>query len=173
MNNLVLPNLWRFLALVAFQVLVLKQLATATGSAYFNVLLYPLFILMLPLALPSSFAVLLGFLLGITVDFFYASPGVHASAAVFSAFARGVVLSFFEPKGGFSGKEPVIAPEYFGFQTFIQVAALFFFAHLFWYFSVEQFTFVYFGSILLKTLSAWALTMIFVVIYGLLFNPKA
>ena len=158
--------------MVAVQVMLLKQMGQAVSSTYFNVLLYPLFILFLPLQMAAPYLVLLGFAIGMCVDIFYASPGVHASAGAFSGFARTIIVGAFAPKGGYSPKEPVFSPTHVSWQTFLQGAAVFFFLHLFWYFSVDAFTFVYFGSIFLKTLASWGLTMIFVVLYAAMFNPK-
>lgn len=171
MNKRVLPSVWRFLGLVAVQGLLLHQVGSAINE-YFNVMLYPLFILLLPIQISSSVAVLLGALIGLAVDMFYASPGVHASAGAFSGLIRAGVLSFFKPKGGYTGKEPIPAPEYFGWPWFLQVAGVFFAAHLFWYFSVNAFSFVFITTITAKTFAALALTMIFVVLYCILFNPK-
>lgn len=167
----IFPNLWRFVVLVLVQALVLKQVGLL-GGAYFNIFLYPLFILFLPIELPTAFAVMLGFACGFAVDMFFNSPGIHASAGAWSGYFRALLLRAFEPKGGFSGKEIIPAPAYFGWPWFAQVSALFFASHLFWYFSVDTFTFVYIGSIALKTLAAWALSMIFVVLYAVLFNSK-
>ena len=86
MNTNLLPNLWRFVLLVAVQVLLLKQVAVTAGS-YFNVLLYPLFVLFLPVQLFVPYVVLLGFAVGMTVDYFYVSFGLHASAAASFALA--------------------------------------------------------------------------------------
>jgi len=170
MSNLFLSSWWRFLGIVAVQVLLFKQVSLA--GSYLTALLYPLFILLLPLATATPYLVLLGFATGMTVDLFYGTYGVHASAGAFSGLLRPGVLSVFAPKGGYSGKEPIFAPEYVGWQTFIQAAALFFALHIFWYFSVDAFTFVYFGAITLKSATCWVLSMIFVVLYMALFNPK-
>ncbi len=172
MNNSIFPNIWRFFGLVVLQVLLLQQITLSIGP-YFNILLYPLFILFLPIQLPAPYVVLLGGLIGMVVDFFYGTLGLHASAGAFSGFARSVILATFEPKGGFTGKEPIASPAYFGWRWYLQVAGFFFVAHLFWYFSVMDFTFVYFTRITLKTLAGWGLTMIFVVLYSALFNPKS
>lgn len=149
----------------------MKQFTLSVG-AYFNVLLYPLFILFLPVQLATPYIVLLGFGIGIVVDIFYGSMGVHASTGAFSGLLRNFILLGFAPKGGFSGKEPIYSPYHFGWQQFLQVSAIFFALHLFWYFSVDAFTFVYFGAITLKTMAAWGLTMLFVVLYVAMFNPK-
>jgi hypothetical protein len=171
MNPIIIPNILRFLGFLLVQIVVLQQLPRFYGS-YFNVLFYPMFILLLPLAMPTSALVALGFLIGIVLDLVVGTPGVHASAGAFSGFVRGLVIATFEPKGGFSGKEIIVSPEHFSTQNYIQISGLFIFLHLFWYFAVEQFTLVYFMTILLKTIAAWILTMIFVVIYGVLFKPR-
>lgn len=166
------PNFWRFLGLLAIQGFVLMQIPSVVGSSTFTVLLYPLFIFFLPISIPRPAAVLLGFLMGLMVDFVYGSPGVHASAGAFSGYIRATVLGLFAPKGGYTGKELIPSPEYFGKLRYIQASGLFFIFHLFWYFSVEAFTFVYIGQITIKTLASWGLSMIFVFFYGFLFNPK-
>lgn len=173
MNSVVVINIWRFLLLVALQGLLLKQMGVAVGSEYFNVFLFPLFILFLPLQTPASAMVFLGFAIGICVDIFYGVPGVHASAGAFSGFIRNLAVNAFAPKGGFSSKEPVFSPIYVGWPTFMKGAATFFFVHIFWYFSVDAFTLIVFGSILLKTMVSWFITLIFVALFTLLFNPKS
>jgi hypothetical protein len=167
----IFPNIWRFIILVAIQALVLKQIPLFAGE-YFNIFLYPLFIFFLPIEMSTSLAMLLGFGVGLTVDMFYATPGVHASAGVFGAVARRILILAFEPRGGYTGKEIIPSPSYFGWVWFAQVSALFFILYLFWFFSVDAFTFVYFGTITIKTVASWLLTMIFVIFYGFMFNPK-
>jgi hypothetical protein len=171
MSSAIFPNVWRFLGLVFFQIAVLQPLLLKVHP-WLNVILFPLFILLLPIALPTSASVVLGFLIGFIVDVFYGTIGIHASAGAFSGFARSIVLALFEPKGGFSGKEPIIAPAYFGIERFWQIAGLFFFLHLLWYFSVEQFHFRSILIILGRTIVGWLSTMLFAVFYIGLFRPK-
>lgn len=171
MNNVVQANLWRFIGLYIAQVLVFLQVSKAIGP-YFNVFIYPLFVLLLPIMIPTSAAILLGTLMGVLVDYAHNSPGVHASASAFSAFCRPIILSTFEPKGGFSGKDPIPSPYHIGWQSFLQIASVYFFAHLFWYFAVSEFTLVYFGSISLKTMIALLASMAISGIYLSLFRTK-
>jgi len=172
MNSIQLwPNLIRFVGLVALQVLLFQQVSLTLGP-YFNVLIYPLFILLLPMETPTPLSVFLGFAVGFTVDMFYGTLGLHASAGTFSGFLRAFLLKAFEPKGGYSGKELLPAPHYFDWQWFLTVSGLFVLLHCFWFFSVDTFTLVYIGSIALKALAAWGLSMIFVVMIVFLFNPK-
>ena len=172
MNSSIFPSIWRFIGLVLAQGLLLKQIGTAIESTYFNVLLYPLFILFLPLEMAAPYLVLLGFLVGLAVDMFYGVPGAHASAGAFSGLARGFVVGSFAPKGGFTSKEPIFSPAHVSWTVYLKGATAFFFLHLFCFFCVDAFTFVYFGSIIGKTLSALALTMIFVILFPAMFNPK-
>ncbi|MGI9160035.1 MAG: hypothetical protein ACR2K1_09815 [Saprospiraceae bacterium] len=151
--------------------MLLKPIGDVLQS-HFQIFLWPLFILFLPIVLGTPVAILLGFILGMLVDLMYGTPGVHASAGVFSAYARPFILAIFEPKGGFSGREVIAAPAHLGWPRFLQISGIFFLAHLFWFFSVETFTFYYIGAILLKTAVAWLLTMAFALIYAFLFNPK-
>lgn len=167
----VTPNILRFLGLVAVQSLLLNQMTNSVG-VYFNVLLYPLFILFLPLQMPTPYLILLGFAVGIAVDAPIPSWGVHASAGAFSGYMRGFALMPFAPKGGFSAKDPIFAPSHMGWQTFMQGAAVFMALHILWYFTFSYFAPVFGWEILKKTAAGWAFTMIFVALYAAMFNPK-
>lgn len=173
MNSVnILPNLGRFIGLLLLQGLVLKQIALIVGS-YFNILLYPLFVFFLPFELATPFLIFLGFAMGLSVDFFYGSIGVHASAGAFAGWIRKSIFKAFEPRGGYSGKDPIASPAYLGWRWFVSATALYFVLFIFWYFSVDYFTFVYLTQITFKTVVAWLLSMVFVLIYGLMFNPKS
>jgi len=170
-GNSITPHILRFIGLVAVQSLLLNQMTGSVG-VYFNVLLYPLFILFLPLQMPTPFLVVLGFAVGFAVDAFVPSWGVHASAGAFSGFVRGLAFMPFAPKGGFSAKDPIFAPAHIGWQTFLQGAALFMAAHILWYFTFSYFAPVFGWEILKKTAAAWIFTMIFVGLYAMMLNPK-
>jgi hypothetical protein len=171
MNNVIFSNLWRFVGLYLAQVLVFLQASEIVGQ-YFNLIIYPLFVLLLPIWVPTSAAILLGAFMGALIDWAHNSPGVHASASAFSAFCRPIILAIFEPKGGFPGKDPIPSPIHIGWQAFLQVTGVYFFAHLFWYFSVSEFTFVYFGSISLKTLIALVMSVAMASIHVALFRTR-
>lgn len=168
----IFPNLWRFIGLVLVQIVILSQVSLS-AEGYFNVLLYPLFILFLPIELPTPVAVLLGFFVGLTVDVFNGSLGVNASAGAMSGYLRAFILGWFAPRGGYTGKEPIPAPAYFGWNWFLKVASIFFAVHIFWYFSMSYFTPVYLlQKILPQTIIAWIFTMLLTLVLTRLFNPK-
>lgn len=171
MNSLIAGNVFRFLGLVVLQGLVFKNIGVGWESfPYLHIIVFPIFIMLLPLRTPRVSIILLGFAIGITVDFFYNSIGLHASAAVFTAFIRPFVLKALEPRGGYNVSYSPTARR-MGMGWFLQYAAILLFLHLFFYFSAEAFTFVYFIDILLKTIVSFGVSMVFLVIFQLLFNP--
>ena len=101
-------------------------------------------------------------------------PNCFASAGAFSGFSRNIVFYAFRPRGGYSGKEPIASPFHFGWAWFVKVSLIFFLLHIFWYFSVDAFAFTteLALSVTKKTLIASLLSMLFVLFYGFLFNPK-
>jgi hypothetical protein len=171
MNNVIRANLFRFLGLVLIQGLVFQNIgSTWEDFTYLHIVVFPIFILLLPLRTPVPLVILLGFVVGMAVDFFYGTYGVHASASVFTAFARGGVIKILEPRGGYNVNFSPTAAR-LGMGWFMRYAAILMFGHLFFYFSVEAFTFVYFKDILLKTIVSYLVSMTFVIIYQVLFNP--
>ena len=90
-NSEILINILRFIFLVLLQVIVLNQI---NFLGYVNPYLYVLFILIFPLSGNKSLLIILSFLLGLSVDIFSDSGGIHAAASVFVAYIRPVILKF-------------------------------------------------------------------------------
>lgn len=91
MNSIIFTHTFRFIILVLFQVLVLNHI---NFLGYINPYLYILFILLYPLKNNRAIFILLSFFLGLTIDMFLDSGGVHAAASVSIAFIRPFVLKF-------------------------------------------------------------------------------
>jgi hypothetical protein len=170
MNNTIFTNALRFFGLLFLQVVVLKGISIESFD-YINVILYPVFIMLLPIRTPSFLVVFLGFLIGITTDIFYDSLGVHASASVFTAFFRSFVLKVLEPRGGY-GVNLSPTKFRFGFNFFLSYSSILMLLHLAVYFSMEFFSPVFFVKIFLNTIFSFFVSMIFVIIYQFLFNPR-
>lgn len=172
MNSTLFSNIVRFIGLLLLQVLVLKRLAPGwEGFNYIQVFIYPLFLFLLPLKTSHPMLVFLGFLMGISVDIFYMSPGVHASAGVFTGFIRPYLLSVMEPRGGYNVNQSPTKHRQ-GITWFLIYSSSLMFAHLFFYFSVEAFTFYYIGEIFLSTVFSFIVSMIFIIMYQYLFDPR-
>lgn len=90
-------HITRFFTLVAFQVFILNNIQV---SGYINPYVYILFILLLPPKLPKAMVLMLGFLMGFTMDVFADSYGIHTTATVLLAYVRPSILSLVSVKGG-------------------------------------------------------------------------
>jgi hypothetical protein len=71
------------------QVLIFNQVQL---SGFFNPYVYVLFIILLPLSTPRYAVLILAFLLGLTIDIFSNSLGVHSAATVFAAYIRPLII---------------------------------------------------------------------------------
>jgi hypothetical protein len=78
-----------FISLVLVQVLIFNQVQF---SGFFNPYVYLLFIILLPLSAPRYLVLILAFLLGLMIDIFSNSLGVHSAATVFTAYVRPLVI---------------------------------------------------------------------------------
>ena len=94
MINLVIRNILRMLVLILFQVLVLNNIQV---SGYINPYMYVLFILLLPFETPRWLLLISGFAIGISIDLFANTLGMHTSATVFMAFLRPYILKLLMP----------------------------------------------------------------------------
>lgn len=90
-NRDIASNIIRFIALVLLQVLVLNQIQFL---GYINPYAYIYFILVFPLYGNKSLLIFLSFLLGLSVDAFSDTGGIHAAASVLIAWIRPVLLKF-------------------------------------------------------------------------------
>ncbi len=150
----------RFVLLVFFQVLVLNNIQL---GGYINPYLYILFILLLPFETPPWMLLLTGFLLGLTIDLFVHTPGVHTIATLFMAFSRPYVLDLFAPREGYeTGTFPRLY--YYGLEWFLKYTLILVFAHHLVLFYVEVFRFSDFFSTFLRVILSTFFSTILVVI---------
>jgi rod shape-determining protein MreD len=160
MINDVIKNSFRFLFLVLFQVLILNNIEL---SGYLNPFLYVLFILMLPFQTPKWLVLVLAFIIGISVDMFSNTGGLHAAAAVFMAFMRQPILKLISPREGYDVvQSPTI--QQFGFGWFFSYAGILVLIHHLFLFYMEAFHFTQFSTTFLRAIlsSLFTLSLIFI-----------
>ncbi|MFI5163774.1 MAG: rod shape-determining protein MreD [Bacteroidia bacterium] len=160
MINEVTRNILRFLFLVLFQVLILNNIEL---NGYLNPFLYVLFILMLPFQTPGWAVLVLAFVLGISVDMFSDTGGLHAAASVLMAFLRQPILKLISPRDGYDVvQKPTI--QQFGLGWFFSYAGILVFLHHFVLFYMEAFHFADFFSTFFRVVlsSLFTLTLIFI-----------
>lgn len=171
MSRVIQSNIIRFIVFFLLQVLVFKGVDLNSGSfQYFHLLIYPIAILLLPIDLPKPYVLLLGFLIGISVDIFYDSLGVHASASVFMAYTRSYILKILEPRGGYNFRTPGLGnSEFSWFASYLALSMALF---LIFYFSMDAFSFVYFVKIILNTIFSFIISVSIIIIYQVIFRTR-
>lgn len=156
MINEIAKNLWRFITLVLVQALILNNIEF---SGYINPFLYVLFILMLPFETPKWLVLVLGFIIGITIDAFTDTMGMHTSACVFTAFCRPYILNIVSPRDGYDSKmKPTM--QQFGWVWFLTYAGILVFIHHSVLFYLEIFRLNEFFFTLFKVIASWVFTML-------------
>jgi len=140
-------TIFRFIFLILLQVWVLNNIQL---GGFINPYVYILFILLLPFETPGWFVILLSFLLGLFVDMFTDTLGMHASASVFMGFLRQYVLRSISAREGYEkGTSPRISD--YGFVWFFKYSLLLVFLHHLFLFTIEVFNFGTFHLVLLRT----------------------
>jgi rod shape-determining protein MreD len=109
-----------FILLVLLQVLLFNNIQF---SGYVNPYVYIMFILLLPIEIPSWLLLPLSFATGLIIDFFSGSPGMHTSATVLAGFVRPYILRIVSPRDGYeSGSDPSML--IYGFRWFFSYTLL-------------------------------------------------
>lgn len=147
-----------FIVLVLVQVLILNQVQF---SGFVNPYIYILFVMLLPLSTPRYGVLLSGFFIGLAIDIFSNSLGLHTAATVLVAYIRPYVLR------AISGREDEMS-DYPGlkqnkFTWFLYYTAIMVFMHHFVLFFLEIYTFSHFLTTLYRIVLS-SLFSIFIIV---------
>ena len=166
MSDLV-RNIIRFVIFILVQVYLLNKIPFL--HQFIVPYLYYLFILWLPFGISRMGLLLVGFITGITLDFFTMTPGLHAAACVLIAYLRPFIIGILAPKdaSGFSYREP--SPKSMGWTPYmIYILVLTFFHHAY----MVLLEWLSFGSILhfiIKVIATTGISMLLIFTVELLF----
>lgn len=156
----------RFFILVLVQVLIFNHI---DFMGYINPYIYVLFIILFPAKNNRTLFVFIAFLLGMCVDVFSDSGGVHAAASVTIAYIRPVFLKFFF--GTVYDYQSIKFDQTDFSSRFTYFSTLIIIHHLLM-FSLEIFNISKILLILQKTLFSGIFTIILCLILTILFSPK-
>ncbi|HEX7493986.1 MAG TPA: rod shape-determining protein MreD [Bacteroidales bacterium] len=149
-----------FIILVLLQVLLLNNIQF---SGYVNPYVYILFIMLLPIEIPSWLLLLLSFAIGLIIDFFSGSSGMHASATVLAGFLRPYILRLVAPRDGYkAGSDPSMM--IYGFRWFFIYTLLIVLIHHTTLFYLEVFRFADFFRTLLRLLLSTMFSVTFILL---------
>ena len=150
-----------FILLILLQILLFNNIQF---SGYVNPYVYLMFILILPVEIPSWLLLLLSFLTGLIMDFFSNSPGMHTFATVLAGFVRPYILRVISPRDGY---EPGSSPSMltYGFRWFLIYTLLFVLIHHTALFYIEVFRFTDFFRTMLRVLLSSLFSVIFILLF--------
>jgi rod shape-determining protein MreD len=133
----ILKYIIQFLLLVVLQVFILNNVQL---GGFINPYIYILFILLLPVNTPKWLLLVLGFILGISIDIFAHTPGMNSTATVFIAFIRPYLLEFIAPREGYE-KDSSPRLNIYGFTWFLRYTFILVLIHHFVLFYIEVYRF--------------------------------
>ena len=169
MSDLV-RNTIRFILFVFLQVYVLNKipLLHQLVSPY----IYFLYLLWLPFYIKRGWLLILGLLLGLSIDYYTITPGLHAAASVLVAYLRPFIINLFAPKDSteFSYKEP--SPKAMGWTAYLLYTLILSFVHNTYLLLLEWLSFGSFIVFLMKIIITTAISMLMIIIAELIFPRK-
>ncbi|MNR99371.1 hypothetical protein D3C86_588660 [compost metagenome] len=166
MNSTLLVNIFRFVLLLAVQIIVFNNM---NFFGFVSPFPYILFIILYPVNGNKSGLLIASFLLGLVMDMFSNSGGIHAASCLALAFYRPYLFKF---SFGLSYEyqtvklNDILTPERF---SFILLSVL---IHHFVLFVLEAFQFSFFWDILLRTALSTVFTIIICIIIIYLIKPN-
>ena len=123
--------------LILVQVLIIQNINL---SSYIILLPYVLIIILLPFEFSRLSVLFVSFFVGVCIDYFYDSSGLHASACTIMGFSRYYILKFISPRDGYDlGVKPTVND--MGLAWFLSYAGLLILVHHFFFFYLEVFRF--------------------------------
>ena len=164
MINKIGSNIIRFIFLAIFQIAILNNIDL---GGYLSPFLYILCIILLPFETPKWLILVSAFFMGITIDIFSDTIGLHAFSSVFIAFARPSILHSFAPHDGYNTGSTPLTNSY-GLSWFFRYSALMTIIHSLIFFYIEAFSFQFFFSTLWKAILSSAFTLILIILTRLL-----
>ncbi|RSK39936.1 rod shape-determining protein MreD [Mangrovimonas spongiae] len=166
MNNLISGHTLRFVILVLLQALILNHI---NFLGYINPYLYILFIALYPIKNNRFLFLFLSFLLGLFVDIFSDSGGIHAAAALTAAYTRPIILKF---SFGAAYEHQTIRFNTIEFGALLVYLITLTLIHHLVVFSLEVFNIKNILLILKKTLFSSIFTIILTVLTIIIFSRK-
>jgi len=156
----------RFKYLLIFVVSVLLQVVIFNNfliAKLVSPFFYILFIVLLPFETPRSLLLLLSLALGITIDLFTNTPGVHASACLLIGFLRPGILDLISTRETLeSASTPRVKS--MGFNWFATYLTFMVVIHHLFLFFIEAFTFQGFFITLLRVILSSILSIVLILL---------
>ncbi|MFV0540361.1 MAG: rod shape-determining protein MreD [Aestuariibaculum sp.] len=166
MGNVTSINIARFIILVLIQVLICNHI---NFLGYINPYIYILFIALYPIKNSRLLFIFISFLLGLSIDLFQDSGGIHAASSVLIAYIRPIAL---KTAFGTLYEHQTIKFNTVDISSKIVYIAILTVIHHFVLFSLEFFSISKILFILQKTLSSSVFTILLCTLITVIFSKK-
>lgn len=169
MNNPIVKNILRIGFFILLQALVVNRLDLFQGLALPFIYIFAL--LMLPIQTPRLLVLLICFVVGICMDAFTNTIGMHTSACTLLGFLIPPVNRLLAPREGYEfAEKPTIQD--LGITWYLTFAGILTLAHHSWLFFVEALSFDFLGHTLLKIVVSSVFTLgLMILAQYLIFRP--
>ena len=156
---------FHFILLILLQVLIVRNIHLGSFVVLFP---YILFILLLPFETHKLLVLIISFSIGLVIDMFYDTAGMHASVCTLIGFLRPYIFKILSPREGY---EPELIPNVhsMGSTWFITYSAIMIFIHHLVFFYLEIFRFNEFSTTFLRVILSSIGTFCFVYVVQFLF----
>ncbi|MER0441964.1 MULTISPECIES: hypothetical protein [Emticicia] len=151
---------------LTFVIYLVLQIVILRNFVFFDVafcFVYIACILLLPDEVDPIWVILISFLIGLLVDIFYNTAGVHASASVMIGYLRGYIIKFLFPTKGVEN-DITISLKDMGGERFVRYVAILTIIHHSMLFFVEAGGFQFFLITVLKIICSVIFTTFLIII---------
>ena len=160
-----------FIIIILFQVLILDQIEIGKYSEYFSPLVYGAFILIYYPSFKLWILLILAFIMGLILDGFGDTLGMHASSLLTVAITKNYVLKIIAPRDGFNPDKDINVIN-IGINRFLIYGGITLFIHHFCFFVIEDFNFKLMHLLILKSIINSAVSLSIIVLFQYLILNK-
>ena len=153
----------RYIVVMILQVLLFNQLQLL-GVCHPYV--YLLCLLMMPITLPHNVEMLIGAVVGLMMDIFCNSLGIHTASCILVMFIRPYLLGALVNEKDRLNEQ--ISLRSIGFEAFLKYIVILVVVHHLVVFALAAWSWSHFGFVLLETLVSSLLTILLIIGYNLL-----
>ena len=165
-----LKNIIRFTFFILVQWFVLFKIPPL--HRFIVPYIYYLFILWLPFYIPRFWLLVIGFLTGLSLDYFTQTPGLHAAACLLIAYIRPFIINILLPKdtSEFNYREP--SPRTMGWTPYAVYVLILTLFHHSYMLLLEWLSFGDFITFVVKLIATTGISFLLIFTTELLFPRK-
>jgi hypothetical protein len=165
-----LKNIFRFLIFIGIQVYLLDKIPPL--HRFIIPEFYYLFILWLPFSISRFWLLIIGFITGLSYDYFTVTPGLHAAACILIAYFRPFIVNLLVPKDSsdFNYSEP--SAKAMGWTPYLVYVLVLTLLHHGYLVFLEWLEFGTFSAFVIKVIATTGISMLMILTAEVLFPRR-